>query len=44
MLYFPFLKVSFEYITKGMNGAIVKNQKFVDLREQKYGTKKPKTM
>ena len=44
MLYFPLLKVSFEYITEGMNGKIVKNQKFVDLREQKYGANKPKTM
>lgn len=27
-----------------MNGTIVKNLKFLDLREQKYGANKPKTM
>ena len=27
-----------------MNGTIVKNKKFVDFREQKYGANKPKTM
>ncbi|ABM39927.1 hypothetical protein [Polaromonas naphthalenivorans] len=36
--------MSFEYITVGMNGTIVKNLKFLDLREQKYGANKPKTM